>query len=503
MELSMINKVLDSFMTPYVNEGLTFDDVSLILEYADFLPNETEVKTKFSRNIDLNIPFVSAAMDTVTESNMAIAMAQLGGIGVIHKSLTPKKQAEEVKLVKNYLNGLIKTPITFSPDITVDEMLKLRTDKKYPFSGFPIVDEDNKLLGMITRRDIKFVTNTSMKLKDVMIRNLSTAGKDTALTEAFKIMMEQKVGKLPLVDGEGRLAGLYSLQDVRSVIENINPMYNRDSEHKLRVAAAIGPYDFERIEELINAGCDALVIDTSHGHSKGVIETVIECKKSFPNVLDIVAGNVATSEGARALMDAGADAVKVGIGPGSICTTRVVAGVGIPQISAIYKSVKGCNYGIPIIADGGIKQSGDVAKAIVAGASSVMMGSVLAGTQESPGEKIYHKGRTFVVYRGMGSLDAMKGSSSSRERYGVKDIENIDNLVPQGIEGMVPYRGSLNQVINQFVGGVKYTLGYCGTKTIDELRARGRFIKVSPAGLKEAHPHDVTIIKDAPNYSLE
>ena len=498
-----MNKKLDSFMTPYNNEGLTFDDVSLIIEYADFLPSETNVKTKFSRNIDLNIPFISAAMDTVTESEMAIAMARLGGIGVIHKSLTSKKQGEEVRRVKNYLNGLIKSPITFTPNLTVKEMLNIRKEKKYSFSGFPIVDNDNKLLGIITRRDIKFVTDTSMKLKDVMIKNLITAGKDTALTEAFKIMMNKKIGKLPLVDREGRLAGLYSLQDVRSVIENINPMYNRDSEHKLRVAAAIGPYDFERVEELINAGCDALVVDTAHGHSKGVIETVIECKKSFPNVVDVVGGNIGTGEGAKALMDAGADAVKVGIGPGSICTTRVVAGVGIPQISAIYKAVQGCNYGIPVIADGGIKQSGDVAKAIVAGASSVMMGSVLAGTQESPGEKIYHKGRTFVVYRGMGSLEAMKESSSSRERYGVKDIENIDNLVPQGIEGMVPYRGNLNQVINQFVGGVKYSLGYCGAKTIDDLRRNGRFIKVSPAGLKEAHPHDVTIIKDAPNYSLE
>jgi IMP dehydrogenase len=497
----MINKNLDLFMKPYANEGLTFDDVSLLIEYADFLPSETDVKTKFSRNIGLNIPFVSAAMDTVTEGNMAIAMAQLGGIGVIHKSLTPKYQAEEVRRVKHYLNGLIKTPITFNQNITVDEMFKVREEKKYTFSGFPIVDGDNRLLGMITRRDLKFVTNTSLKLRDVMMRKLITAEKNTALNDAFKIMMERKVGKLPLVDSEGRLAGLYSLQDVRSVIEKVNPIYNRDNEHRLRAAAAIGPYDFERVEELINAGCDALVVDTAHGHSKGVIETVIECKKSFPNVLDIVAGNVGTGEGAKALMDAGADAIKVGIGPGSICTTRVVAGVGIPQISAIYNAVKGTDYGIPIIADGGIKQSGDVAKALVAGASSVMMGSVLAGTQESPGEKIYHKGRTFVVYRGMGSLEAMKESSSSRERYGVKDIVDIDSLVPQGIEGMVPFRGGLNQVVNQFVGGVKYSLGYCGVKTIPDLRGNGRFIKVSPAGLKEAHPHDVTIVKDAPNYT--
>ncbi|MCF7791381.1 MAG: IMP dehydrogenase [Victivallales bacterium] len=490
-------------MQPYTNEGLTFDDVSLVISYADFLPNETEVKSKFSRNIELNTPFVSAAMDTVTEGNMAIAMAQLGGIGVIHKSLSPDKQAEEVVKVKNYLNGLIRNPVTFPPDISVSKMQKIRNDKKYSFSGFPIVDEDKKLLGIITRRDIKFVTDKSKKLKDVMIKNLVTAPNDTPLNKAFEKMMQEKVGKLPLVDSEGRLAGLYSLQDVRSVIENVNPMYNRDNEHRLRVSAAVGPYDFERVEELINAGCDAIVIDTAHGHSKGVIDTVKECKKSFPNIIDVVAGNVGTEEGAKALMEAGADAVKVGIGPGSICTTRVVAGVGIPQITAIYKTVKGVDYGIPVIADGGIKQSGDTGKAIVAGASSVMMGSVLAGTQESPGEKIYHKGRTFVIYRGMGSLGAMKKSESSRERYGVKDIENIDNLVPQGIEGMVPFRGSLFQVINQFVGGLKYTLGYCGTKTVDELREKGRFIKVSSAGLKESHPHDIQITKEAPNYSFE
>lgn len=499
----MANKFLDLFMEQFKYEGLTFDDVSLIIEYADFLPHETETKTKFSRNIDLNIPFVSAAMDTVTESQMAIAMAQLGGIGVIHKSLSIQRQAEEVRLVKNYLNGLIKNPIAFHPELTVAEMLEEKYTKKYSFSGFPIVDENNYLLGIITRRDIKFVTDKSKKLKDVMIKDLVTSEKQTQLTKAFDIMMKHKVGKLPLVDQEGRLAGLYSFQDVRSIIEDINPLYNRDKDHRLRVAAAIGPYDMERIEELINSGCDALVVDTAHGHSKGVIETVEECKRSFPNIVDIVAGNVGTAEGARALLDAGVDAVKVGIGPGSICTTRVVAGVGIPQISAIYNSVKGINDEVPVIADGGIKQSGDVAKAIVAGASSVMMGSVLAGTQESPGEKIYHKGRTYVVYRGMGSLQAMKESQSSRERYGVKDIDNIDNLVPQGIEGMVLFRGNVDEVINQFVGGVKYSLGYCGTKNISDLRNNGKLIRVSGAGLREAHPHDVKIIKDAPNYSIE
>ena len=307
--------------------------------------------------------------------------------------------------------------------------------------------------------------------------------------------------RLPLVNKTGKLAGLYSLEDVKSIIENINPLYTRDKEHKLRVAAAVGPYDFERIHALVNAGCDAIVIDTAHGHSKGVIDTILKCKKQYPKV-DVIAGNVGTGDGAGALLKAGADAIKVGIGPGSICTTRVVAGVGIPQISAIYMAAKAVNGEVPIIGDGGIKQSGDVAKAIAAGAYTVMMGSVLAGTQESPGEKISHKGRTYVIYRGMGSLEAMKESQGSRERYGIKDAD-ISKLVPQGVEGMVLYRGHVEDVLNQYVGGLKYSLGYCGTKTLAELRRKAKFIKVTSAGLKEAHPHDIEITKDAPNYSTE
>jgi IMP dehydrogenase len=497
----MANQKIDNFMSSFPYEGLTFDDVSLITAYADFLPSESIVKSMFSKNIELNIPFISAAMDTVTESNMAIAIAQLGGIGVIHKSFSVKKQASEVHRVKHYLNGLIKNPISFHPEQTIHEMQTEKNRKKYTFSGFPIVDDNNKLLGIITRRDIKFTVNGKLKLKDVMEKNLITAPVNTPLTEAFNIMIKNRIGKLPLIDNKNTLTGLYSLQDVRSIIENINPMYNRDAEHRLRVAASIGPYDMERAEALVNSGCDALVIDTAHGHSKGVIETVKQCKKNFGNV-DIVAGNIGTEEGARALLKAGADAIKVGIGPGSICTTRVVAGVGIPQITAIYKAAKGVGNSIPIIADGGIKQSGDIAKAIVAGASSVMMGSVLAGTTESPGEKIYHKGRTYVIYRGMGSLDAMKENTSSRERYGVKDIENIDKLVPQGIEGMVLFRGSVSDVLGQYTGGLRYSLGYCGTKTIPELQANAEFMRVTSAGLKEAHPHDIRITKDAPNYSI-
>ena len=499
----MTNKRLVKFMESFKHEGLTFDDVSLLTAYADFIPSEANVKTLFSRNIELNVPFVSAAMDTVTESNMAIALAQLGGIGVIHKNLSITKQSEEVHRVKYYLNGLITHPVAFHPEQTVDEMIKEKKEKKYTFSGFPIVDNNNKLLGIVTRRDLKFViTKSAFKLKDIMKRKLITAPQDTPLTKAFDIMMKHRIGKLPLVDSKGRLAGLYSHQDVRSIIEDINPIYNRDSEHRLRVAAAIGPYDMKRAEALVNAGCDALVIDTAHGHSKGVIDTIKLCKNSFTNV-DIVAGNVGTEKGAQALLNAGADAVKVGIGPGSICTTRVVAGVGIPQITAVYEAVKGVKGEIPVIADGGIKQSGDIAKVIAVGGASVMMGSILAGTQESPGEKIYHKGRTYVIYRGMGSLEAMKENLSSRERYGVGSIEDIDKLVPQGVEGMVLFRGSVNDVIGQHVGGLRYSLGYCGAKTIQELQASAQFIRVTSAGLREAHPHDIRITKDAPNYSME
>jgi len=488
-------------MAAFPYQGLTFDDVSLITQYADFLPAEASTKSKLTRNIDLNIPYISAAMDTVTESEMAIAMARLGGIGVIHKNLTPNEQSEEVKRVKLYLNGLIKNPVTFHPDQTVEFMLNKKDENKYTFSGFPIVDDEKKLLGIITRRDIKFVTDKRKKLKDIMVTKLITANDKTELNEAFSVMMSQKIGKLPLINDKGVLTGLYSLQDVRSIIENINPLYNRDNEHRLRVAAAIGPYDMERADMLIKSGCDVIVIDTAHGHSKGVIETIISCKKEYPQI-DIIAGNIGSEEGAAALLKAGADAIKVGIGPGSICTTRVVAGVGVPQITAIYNAFKGVKGKIPIIADGGIKQSGDVAKAITAGASTVMMGSVLAGTQESPGEKIFHKGRTYVIYRGMGSLEAMKTGTGSRERYGVSKEETNDNLVPQGVEGMVLFRGNVSSVINQYVWGLRYSLGYCGTRTVGELQENGIFIRVSEAGVKEAHPHDITITKDAPNYTV-
>ena len=494
----MGNAFMDDFMATFKHEGLTFDDISLVTQYADFLPNDTSIETSFSRNIRLNIPFVSAAMDTVTESEMAIAMAKLGGIGVIHKNLTPEAQADEVRKVKYYLNGFIRTPISFSPEQTVEEMLNVKEEKQYSFSGFPIVDSDGRLVGIVTARDVKYLSDYTQKLADVMTRNVITAPQGTELQTAYKIMKENKIGKLPTVDENGRLTGLYSFSDVKTLIQNDAPAYNRDPEHRLRVAAAIGPYEERRIELLAAAEVDAFVIDTAHGHSKGVIETVKILKNRYPHI-DVVAGNVATGEAGKAL----ADAVKVGIGPGSICTTRVVAGVGTPQVTAVYQVRKAIGDELPLIADGGIKQSGDVAKAFAVGASSVMMGSVLAATLESPGEKIIHHGRRYVLYRGMGSLEAMKKNKGSRERYGQCDVDNSKLLVPQGVEGMVPYRGALWEVIHQFAGGLRYSLGYCGTRTIAELRQRAKVIRVSSSGLKEAHPHDIIMSKDAPNYMSE
>ena len=495
----MGNQFIDGFMSQFRYEGLTFDDISLLTQYADFLPADTDITTNFSRNIKLNIPFVSAAMDTVTESGMAIAMAKLGGIGVIHKNLDAAAQADEVRKVKQYLNGFIRKPVLFHENLSVREMLREKEEKQYSFSGFPIVNDEGILVGIVTARDIKFLTNYDMKLKEVMTAPPVTAPEGTGLDEVFHLMLQHKVGKLPTVDAEGRLTGLYSFSDVRSIIENMEPAYNRDAEHRLRAAAAISPYDEARAEALADADVDAFVIDTAHGHSRGVIETVKILKDRYPDI-DIVAGNIATYDAAKALLDAGVDAVKVGIGPGSICTTRVVAGVGTPQVTAIYEAAKAIGDSVPIIADGGIKQSGDVAKAIAVGASTVMMGSVLAGTLESPGEKIIDRGRRYVVYRGMGSLEAMKKSKGSRERYGQVDVDDSKKLVPQGVEGMVPYRGELWEVVHQFSGGLRYSLGYCGARDLVTLRATAKLIRVSGSALKEAHPHDIIMRKDATNY---
>ena len=474
-------RYIDQFMAAFPFEGLTFDDISLVTQYADFLPHDADVSTRFSRNVTLNIPFVSAAMDTVTESAMAIAMAQLGGLGVIHKNLSIEKQAEEVRKVKYYLNGVIRTPVVFHPNQTVAEMMEEKRRKKYSFSGFPIVDDSGKLVGIITSRDIKVLTNYTIRISDVMTRTPVTASDSVSMNEAYRIMVENKVGKLPMVDKSGKLTGLYSFLDVKTLIEKDEPDYNRDSHHQLRAAAGIGPYDEARADALVNAGVDVLVLDTAHGHSKGVMETVKLFKKRYGDRVDIVAGNIATAEAAKALVDAGADGIKVGIGPGSICTTRVVAGVGVPQVTAVYEVAKTVPADVPVIADGGIKQSGDVAKALAVGADCVMMGSALAGTSESNGEMILHQGRSYVSYRGMGSLEAMKTGKGSRERYGQDDVDDDSKLVPQGIEAMVPFRGPVKNVICQFVGGLRYSFGYCGARTVKECQEKARMVRVTAA----------------------
>ena len=494
MASTHIQKLMEQ--SPYV--GLTFDDVTLVTQYADFLPDEASTKSKFSRNITLNIPFVSAAMDTVTEASMAIAIATMGGIGVVHKNLTIERQAYEVSKVKHYANGLIQSPVVFKDTDSIGDILRTKEEKSYPFSGFPIVDKGNNLVGILTAKDLKFA-QPSYLVKDVMTSELITASSDTTLDQAYTLMTKNKIGKLPLVDRENRLVGLYSFHDVDALHSGTEKEQNFDSKYQLRVSAAMSPYDHERAEALFDAGVDAFVIDTAHGHSKGVLETVKELKKKYPEV-DVVAGNVGTGEGAKALLDAGADGVKVGIGPGSICTTRVVAGVGIPQITAIYEAAKAVGGEIPIIADGGIKQSGDVAKAIAVGASSVMIGSILAATEESPGEKIIHQGRRFVIYRGMGSLEAMKSGKGSRERYSQGGVDDANKLIPQGIEGRVPYRGGTTDVLHQYAGGLKFSLGYCGARNIPELQDKAIMYRVTAAGLKEAHPHDIQVVRDAPNY---
>ena len=493
--MSKENKFLTDFMTTFKHEGLTFDDVSLITQYSDFLPNESNISAQLTKNISQKIPFLSAAMDTVTEAPMAISMAMMGGIGVIHKNLDANEQASHVSRVKHHLNGLIQDPVTFNPTDTLKIISDTREKNRYTFSGFPIVDKNKKLVGILTSKDIRFSPSKTAHVSEIMTKKVITASPNTNLKQAYDIMLKQKIGKLPLVKN-GKLVGLYSYADVKSLIKNVEPLFNRDSNYRLRVAAAVGPNDHKRVELLNNEQVDILVVDTAHGHSKGVIEMIKWIKKNYSHI-DVIGGNIATSDAAIELCKAGADAVKVGIGPGSICTTRVVTGVGVPQISAIYAVSSALKGSIPVISDGGIRHSGDVAKAIVAGANTVMMGSVLAGTNESPGEKILYEGRQYVIYRGMGSLDAMRSRSGSRERYGLK---NEDELVPQGIEGMVPFSGSISKVIKQYCGGLQASLGYCGTKNINLLQKNGKFIRISNAGAIEAHAHDVKITKEAPNY---
>lgn len=497
--MTVSQRAVDAFMGSLGPDAVTFDDVSLVPRYADFLPKDADISSRLTTRINVTIPFLSAAMDTVTESRMAIAMAMLGGIGIIHKNIGIAQQAREVEVVKHHLNGLIRAPITFRAGDTLQTVRETKARKGYGFSGFPVLDENSKLVGILTSADMKFAKDPAIRVAEMMTTKVVTGRPNTTLTEAYAIMQTHKIGKLPLVDG-GRLVGLYSYSDVKTLVENAEPQFNRDSKHRLRVGAAVGPNDQERVAALKEKDVDVLVIDTAHGHSRGVIEMCRWVKRHYPD-LDVIAGNIASGDAALALRDAGADAVKVGIGPGSICTTRVVAGVGIPQITAIYECAKALKGSLPVISDGGIRFSGDVPKAIVAGADTIMMGSVLAGTEESPGEKIIHQGRQYVVYRGMGSLAAMKASMGSRERYGQADARD-DELIPQGIEGIVPFAGTVSQVLTQFCGGLKSALGYCGSRTLAQVREQGTFVRVSPAGVREAHPHDVKITKESPNYSV-
>lgn len=493
-----VNPVISEFMAQFPMEGLTFDDVSLVTQYADFLPDETSIDTRLTARIQLNMPFVSAAMDTVTESSMAIAMAMLGGIGVIHKNLTPEEQSEQVMAVKQHLNGLILRPVTFRDSQTVDEIQEIRHQRNYSFSGFPILDDDQRVVGMLCATDIRYSERPNLPVSEIMTRRVVTADPGTTLEAAYRLMMRHKIGKLPLVDSDGKLVGLYSFTDVRTLVENKQPLYNRDSRYRLRVAAAVSGGDHERAEQLASQDVDVLVVDSAHGHTRNIIEMVSWIAKHHPEI-DIIAGNIATAEGATALRDAGAHAVKVGIGPGSICTTRVVCGVGVPQLTAVYEAARALGGSVPVISDGGIRHSGDVPKALVAGADCVMLGSVLAATEESPGEKIIHEGRHYVLYRGMGSMAAMTAAKGSRERYS-QTTSDPGELVPQGIEGIVPFAGPLRKVMTQFCGGLRSTLGYCGARSIEALQRTGRMVRVSGAGVREAHPHDVKIMREAPNY---
>ena len=496
-----MNKYLDDFMKTFPYEGLTYDDVTLVTQYADFLPDDTSLETKLTSRTKMKVPFMSAAMDTVTEAPMAIAMALAGGIGCIHKNLEEDDQAAQVRLVKNHLNGMIESPVCFHSGDDIGYLRSVKSERKLKFNGFPVLDDQDRLVGMITSSDMRFAPMNAAKLCDVMQTKLLTAKPGTSLKKAYEIMRENKIGKLPLVDKDGRIVGLYSFTDVQRIVENPNTSVNCDDKFRLRVSASVsgGKGDLSRMEKLADAGVDVVVVDSAHGHSKGIMDMTKYIVKHFPKV-DVIAGNIATGEAAVALAKSGAHAVKVGIGPGSICTTRVVCGVGIPQLTAVYNAAKALRgTDVAVIADGGIKLSGDVPKAIAAGADSVMLGSVLAGTEESPGEKIYSNGRQYVVYRGMGSMAALKNGKGSRARY-FQDNEEEDSLVPQGIEGMVPYSGHVKSIMTQFCGGLRASLGYCGARTIAELKEKGRFYRVTAAGLREARPHDITITKEAPNY---
>ena len=482
-----------------VMDGLTFDDVLLIPAYSEVLPKTVELKTMFSRHIELNVPFVTAAMDTVTESSMAIAIAREGGIGVIHKNMSIDDQARQVAIVKRAENGMIYDPVTIRKGRTVQDALAMMHD--YHIGGIPVVDEENHLVGIVTNRDLRFERRLDKTIDEVMTsENLVTTHKQTDLAAAAQILQEHKIEKLPVVDAENHLVGLITYKDITKAKDK--PMACKDDKGRLRVAAGVGVTKdtLERAAALVGAGADAIVIDTAHGHSLGVVEKLREVKAAFPGI-DIVVGNVATGAAAKMLVDNGADAIKVGIGPGSICTTRVVAGVGVPQLSAVYDVYSALQgTGVPLIADGGLRYSGDIVKALAAGGSSVMIGSLVAGTEESPGDTIIFNGRKFKSYRGMGSLEAMEQKNGSKDRYFQGDTTDVKKLVPEGIAGRVPYKGTVQEVIYQLIGGLRSGMGYCGAATIDLLH-NAKFTRITNAGVLESHPHDITITSEAPNYS--
>lgn len=478
--------------------GLTYDDVLLMPNYSEILPHEADLKSRFSKNIALNIPIASSAMDTVTESQTAICMAQEGGIGVIHKNLSIEDHAREVSKVKKYESGMVMNPITVTPEQSLASVKALV--EKHGFSGFPAIDKEEKVVGIITNRDIRYENDNTKKVKEMMtdLDHLVIAPEGISLEDAKKILHAHRIEKLPIITEEGTLVGIVTVKDIEKSIAY--PNANKDSLGRLRVAAAIGVGDKEvlRAKALIDAGVDAIIIDTAHGHSKGVINMLKTVKELSSNV-DVVAGNVATAKACEDLIKAGADGIKVGIGPGSICTTRVIAGIGVPQLQALLDCRTVCHKaGVPFIADGGIKYSGDIVKALAAGAETVMIGSLFAGTDEAPGERVIYQGRAYKLYRGMGSMGAMV--RGSKDRYGQGSVTDEDKLVPEGIEGQVPYRGPLSENIYQLLGGIRSGMGYTGAANLGELREKAKFVKISPAGLKESHPHDVTITKEAPNY---
>jgi IMP dehydrogenase len=477
--------------------ALTYDDVRLTSGYSETLPDSVKVESKFSRNVGLRIPIASAAMDTVTEAEMAIEMAKLGGIGVIHKNFSVQDQASQVAKVKYHLNGLIEKPICFEENTSVGEILANRQEREFKFHSFLITDSAHRLSGIITKNNFDFCENHSLKAKQIMTRNLITGKPGTSLQEAYQIMKESKKKVLPLVGKDGVIAGLYTFTDVKRILFGDSKTFNVDKGGRLRVAAAIGVYDdaMERVEQLVREKVDLVIIDTAHGDSKGVIETLRLLKKRYD--IDVMAGNISEPESAERLCRAGADGLKVGQGPGSICTTRIIAGIGKPQVSAIYECAKvASKFGVPICADGGLKFSGDIPIAIGAGAHSVMMGNMLAGTKESPGDFRFHQGVQYKVYRGMGSLGAMESSKGSRERYN----QGKNDLVPEGMEGMVPYKGPLKEVLHQYVGGLRRGMGYVGAGSIEELRTAAQFVRITEAGKAESHPHDIVITREAPNY---